>query len=138
VRIDVTRVRNSPKNEEVPLLHTCQALQSPWQADEGLLRRILLGLSCHNYASCAQAIPEAFGLSSSTVSPRFIHASSRKLKELVDRNLSAYIFVASFIDGKSFADDEIIIALGVTLTGEKIPLGLIQAATENETFMKVS
>jgi transposase-like protein len=135
MRIDVTRVRNSLKNEEVPL-DTCQALQSPRQADEGLLRRILLGLSCRNYQSCAEAIPEAFGLSSSTVSRRFIKASSRKLKELVERDLSSYDFVAFFIDGKSFADDEIIIALGVTVTGEKIPLGFVQAATENERVVK--
>jgi transposase-like protein len=135
MRIDVTRVRNSLKNEEVPL-DTCQALQRPRQADEGLLRRILLGLSCRNYQSCAEAIPEAFGLSSSTVSRRFIKASSRKLKELVERDLSCYDFVALFIDGKSFADDEMIIALGVTVTGEKIPLGFIQAATENDRVIK--
>lgn len=135
MRIDVTRVRNSLKNEEVPLL-TCQALQSPRRADEALLRRILLGLSCRNYASCAEAVPEAFGLSSSAVSRRFIQASSRKLKELVERDLSAYDFVVLFIDGKSFADDEMIIALGVTVTGEKIPLGFIQAATENERALK--
>lgn len=135
MQIDVPRVRNRGKNEEVPL-HTCQALQSPRKADEGLLRRILLGLSCRNYSSCAEAIPEAFGLSSSTVSRRFIQASSRKLKELAERDLSAYDFVALFIDGKSFADDEMIIALGVTVTGEKIPLGFIQAATENERVLK--
>ena len=135
IRIDATRIRNSLKNEEVPLL-TCQALKSPRQADEGLLRRILLGLSCRSYESCAEAIPEAFGLSPSTVSRRFIRASGRKLKELVERDLSAYDFVALFIDGKSFADDEMIVALGVTLTGEKIPLGFIQAGTENERVLK--
>ena len=32
----------------------------------------------------------------------------------------------------AFADEEIIIALGVTLDGQKIPLGFVQAATENE------
>ena len=40
--------------------------------------------------------------------------------------------MALFLDGKSFADEEIIIALGVTLDGQKIPLGFVQAATENE------
>jgi hypothetical protein len=74
MHLEVTRVRNSVKNEEVAL-HTSQALQSPRQADEGLLRRILLGLSCRNYQTCAEAIPEAFGLSSSSVSRRFIKAS---------------------------------------------------------------
>jgi transposase-like protein len=135
IRIGAPRVRDSLKNEEVPL-QTCQALKSPREADEGLLRRILLGLSCRNYESCAEAIPETFGLSSSTVSRRFKQASSRKLKELVERDLSVYDFVGLFIDGKSFADDEMIIALGVTLTGEKIPLGFIQAATENGRVVK--
>ena len=37
-----------------------------------------------------------------------------------------------FIDGKTFADQEMIIALGVTIEGHKIPLGFVQAATENE------
>ena len=40
--------------------------------------------------------------------------------------------MALFLDGKSFADEEILIALGVTLDGHKIPLGFVQAATENE------
>ena len=111
IRIDATRVRNSLKKEEVPL-ETCQALKSPRETDERLLRRILLGLSCRNYESCAEVVPESFGLSSSTVSRRFIQASSRKLKELMERDLSAYDFVALFIDGKSFAEDEMIIALG--------------------------
>jgi putative transposase len=135
IRIDVPRVRNRLQKAEVPF-ETLQALKSPREADEGLLRRILLGLSCRNYESCAEAIPETFGLSSSTVSRRFIQASSRKLKELVERDLSAYDFVGLFIDGKHFADDEMIIALGITMTGEKIPLGFIQAATENERVLK--
>jgi transposase-like protein len=34
-------------------------------------------------------------------------------------------------DGKSFADDQVVIALGVTTTGENRILGLVQTATEN-------
>ncbi len=135
IRVDVPRVRNSLVKEEVPL-QSYQALQSPRQADEGVLRRILLGLSCRDYESCSEAVPEAFGMSPSTVSRRFIKASSRKLKELMERDLSGYDFVALFIDGKSFAEDEMIIALGVTIKGEKIPLGFIQTATENERVVK--
>jgi len=33
---------------------------------------------------------------------------------------------------RKLADEQIIIALGVTLAGQKIPLGFVQAATENE------
>ena len=50
--------------------------------------------------------------------------------------VSEYDIIALFIDGKSFAEDEMIIALGVTMGGEKILLGFIQAATENERVVK--
>ena len=42
------------------------------------------------------------------------------------------MYLALLLDGKSFAAEQIIIALGVTLDGQKIPLGFVQAATENE------
>jgi len=135
VGISVPRVRNVLKKEEVSL-ESYRLLQGPRNADEGVLRRILLGLSCRNYEVCAESVPDTFGLSPSTISRRFIKVSSRKLKELMERDLSEYDFIALFIDGKSFAEDEMIIALGVTMTGEKIPLGFIQAATENKTVVK--
>ena len=84
------------------------------------------------YQVCAETVPEAYGLSSSTVSRRFIKASAQKLKQFQDRSLAQYDLVALFIDGKTFAEYEMIIALGVTIEGDKIPLGFVQAATENE------
>jgi transposase-like protein len=46
--------------------------------------------------------------------------------------LENYDFVVLLLDGKSFGTDEMVIALGVTLEGRKIPLGFIQTGTENE------
>jgi len=40
--------------------------------------------------------------------------------------------MALILDGKTFAGDQIVIALGVTTTGEKRILGLVQTATENK------
>ena len=90
------------------------------------------GIATRAYEACAEAIPEAFGLSSSTVSRRFIKASAQKLAQFKERSLAQYDLVALFIDGKTFAEYEMIIALGVTIEGDKIPLGFVQAATENE------
>ena len=135
VRVSVPRVRDALNNKEVGL-RTLELLQQPHDADEGVLRKILLGLSCRDYQSCAEAVPEAFGLSPSSISRRFIKASSRKLKELMERDLSGYDFAVLFIDGKSFAEDEIIIALGVTIEGEKVVLGFVQSGTENERVIK--
>src|SRR3972149_10493474 len=128
--IQVPRVRDRDRNLEVPLL-TYQRLQQPRRADEGVLRRILAGVSCREYARCAEAVPEAFGLAASTVSRRYVQASSAKLRELSERPLAGYDLVALFWDGKTFAADTMVIALGVTVSGEKVVLGFVQTATEN-------
>ncbi len=125
------RVRDRARNQEVPLA-TYQQLQTPRAADAGLFRRILLGLSCRDYAACAEAVPEAFGLSPSSVSRRFLRASARHLRALQERRLEGYDVVALLLDGKTFAADAMVIALGVTLTGEKVLLGFVQTGTENE------
>lgn len=129
------RVRDRRKGREVELT-SYKGLQEPHQVDEGLLKRVLLGLSCRRYRDCCEAIPEAFSLSPSTVSRRFIRASTKKLKEFMDRRLDTYEIVAIIIDGKSFKDDEMIVALGVTVEGKKVMLGFIQAATENASVCK--
>jgi transposase-like protein len=127
----VPRVRDRHRQVEVPLA-SYQHLQQPRAVDEGLFRRILGGLACREYAACAEAVPTAFGLSASSVSRRFVRASARRLQELQERSLAGERWVALFLDGKTFADDELVIALGVTLRGEKRVLGLVQTATENQ------
>ncbi len=131
VPIEVPRVRDTAAGAEVPL-DVYKALQSPRELDEGMLLRVIKGISCRNYKACAQAVPETFGMSASSVSRRFVKASAKKLKQFQERPLDNYDFVALFIDGKSFADEQMVIALGVTMDGQKIPLGFVESATENE------
>ena len=40
------------------------------------------------------------------------------------------------IDGTCYADQQVIVAMGITLQGKKIVLGLRQGATENRTVVK--
>jgi len=54
----------------------------------------------------------------------------------MERRLDELDIVAIVIDGKSFKDDEMIIALGVTEEGRKVLLGFIQAGTENASVCK--
>jgi putative transposase len=124
------RVRDQHRDVEVPL-ETYQRFQQPRALDEGLMRRVLLGLSCRRYAECAEAVPEAFGLAPSTVSRRYIRASARQLRALNERRLESYDLVAVLLDGKTFAEDEMVIVLGVTVQGHKVVLGFVQTATEN-------
>jgi len=126
----VPRVRDRNRGVEVPLA-TYAAFQQPRALDEGLFRRVLGGLAQREYAACAEAVPEAFGLSRSTVSRRFVRASARQLTALQERRLDGEQWVALFLDGKRFAEDGLVIAVGVTVTGAKQILGFVQTATEN-------
>ena len=130
IPITVPRVRDRLRDQEVPLEGYAR-LQQPRAVDTGLLHKVLGGLSTREYERCAEAVPEAFGLSASTVSRRFIRASARKLRELSERRLEGYDLVALLLDGKTFAEDEMVVAVGVTITGEKVLLGFVQTATEN-------
>src|SRR5438445_151635 len=80
----------------------------------GRWARVLGGLSRREYERCAGAVSEAFGLSASTVSRRFKRASARELRELMERRLDGYDLVALLRDGKTFAEDEMVAAVGVT------------------------
>jgi len=124
------RVRDIERNSEIPL-PSYKQLQCPSVAEEQLFVKIIQGLSCRNYEGAAQLVPEAFGLSRSSVSRRFIRASAKKLEQLLNRRLEGYEFVALVLDGKTFGDMQMVIALGITITGEKIVLGFIESATEN-------
>ena len=90
---------------------------------EALQLLILLGLQAVT-DELQQAVVELAG-------PRY----QRKAADLPLRRWGSQlrsVYLALLLDGKSFADEQIIIALGVTLDGRKIPLGFVQAATENE------
>lgn len=131
VAIQALRVRDRRRGQEIPL-SGYHALQNPRRADDASLRKILKGLSCRDYEPCVDAVSETFGLSSSSLSRRFKRASAKKLAELAERDLSGYDVVGLFLDGKTFGDDAMVIALGVTIKGEKVVLGFVQTATENE------
>ena len=130
VPVPVPRVRDPHAGREVRL-PAYERLQTPRGGDAQLLGRVLRGLGCRNYRETAALVPEVFGLSASTVSRRFIRASAAKLQALLERDLSGHDLVALFLDGKSFGDDEMVIAIGVTLRGQKVMLGLVQTASEN-------
>lgn len=129
--ITVPRVRDRAVGREVPL-PTYTALQTPRSQDVGLFRRVLGGLSCRDYEAAAEAVPEAFGLARSSVSRRFIRASATELRRLQERRLDDAEWLVLVLDGKAFAGDQVVVALGVTATGEKRILGLVQTASENK------
>jgi transposase-like protein len=126
----VPRVRDRATGHEVPL-GTYEYFQTPRALDVGLFRRVLGGVSCREYEAAAEAVPEAFGLAKTSVSRRFIRASARS-GSLAERRLDDAEWLVLVLDGKTFVQDAIVMALGVTRTGEKRLLGLVQTASENK------
>lgn len=130
VRIDVPRLRDVSANQEI-VLKSYAALRNTKIINENALNQILSGTSQRKYANVTRQAPETFGIGHSSVSRRFIKASGEKLRELQERDLSGEEIVSIFIDGKRFAENGVILALGVPLAGEKMVLGLIESGTEN-------
>ena len=133
VPIRVPRIRHVTESE-IPL-RSYEALHGDRAVNDLLLRRVLYGISCRNYAAAAEAIPRAIGLSGSTVSRAFIQASATKLRELQERDLSGEDVVALVLDGKTFAEATMVVALGITMTGDKRFLGVVETDTENEKVL---
>ena len=133
VPIRVPRIRHVMERE-IPL-RSYEARHGDRAVNDLLLRRVLYGISCRNYAAAAEAIPGAIGLSGSTVSRAFIQASATKLRALQERDLSGEDVVALVLDGKTFAEATMVVALGITMTGDKRFLGFGETDTENEKVL---
>jgi transposase-like protein len=134
LRLQVPRVRDRASGRELPLATYAQ-FQTPRAQDAGLFHRVLAGISCREYASAAEAVPEAFGLAKSSVSRRFVRASAGELRRLMERRHDDAEWLVLVLDGKAFAGDQVVVALGVTVTGEKRVLGLVQTASENRRVL---
>ncbi len=130
VHVEVPRVRNVAAGKEVRL-QSYEQLQEPRHANELTMHRLLKGLSCRDYQTCVDQVAETYGLSSSSLSRRFKQATAEQLAALSERDLAQYPLVAVLLDGKTFAEDQMVIALGITTGGEKVILGFVQTATEN-------
>jgi len=130
VPVDIPRVRNKGKNREIGL-ETYRKMQEPHGKDEQVFLRLLNGISTRRYRESAELAPEVFGLSASSMSRKFRRMSAGYLKQLMERRLDEYDFVALYIDGKAYAAEGLVIALGVTVEGEKVILGIEQMNAEN-------
>lgn len=128
--IEVPRIRDafSGKCVSVPEFSKARRLEEP---TETILNTVLHGISSRDYKKVAEHLTESIGLSKSQISREFIEQSEQSIKEFCERTFEDHTFCAIFIDGKSMANQQIVIVLGVTDKGFKIPLGFIQTSSEN-------
>jgi len=140
VRVDRPRVRSADGAAELPL-PTWQAFATTELLDQLTLERILAKLSCRRYPAGLEPVgsriaQDATGTSKSAISRRFVAATERALAELLAADLSGLELVALMVDGIRVAEHCCVVALGITLDGTKIPLGLAEGATENATVVR--
>lgn len=131
VPMEIPRVRNKANKREIKL-KAYEQLQEPYRNGHQAFIKLLNGLTTHNYREAAALAPEVFGLSASSVSKNFKKKAETYFELLQERRLDGYDFVAMFIDGKRFAQEGIMVSLGITLEGKKIILGIEQMSAENQ------
>jgi putative transposase len=105
------------------------------------LERMLAKLSCHRYPAGLepvghQADDAASGTSKSAVSRRFVRATEHALAELMRADLSGLELGCLLVDGVHVAGHCLVVALGITMDSTKVPLGLVEGATENTTVVR--
>jgi transposase-like protein len=130
VPVDVPRIYDNADqcNKSLESYSKLRQLQA---IDDRVLKAVLLGLSTRDYEPIIKQMMDSFGISHSSVSKEFIEQSSQRLQAFENRSLIEYDFISLFIDGKYLAKEQVLIVLGVTIKGDKIPIGFIQTATEN-------
>jgi putative transposase len=140
VRVDRPRVRSADGAAELPL-PTWQAFAATELLDQLALERMLAKLSTRRYQAGLEPVgsrveQDATGTSKSAISRRFVAATERALAELLTADLSGLELVALMVDGVRVAEHCCVVALGITIDGTKVPLGLAEGATENATVVR--
>ena len=97
---------------------------------------LLLGLSQGDYERVTSSFVGGFGLSQSAVSERFIERSAKALEEFETRSLEDLDLTALIVDAKHVAGKQMVVTLGVTAGGRKIPLSFEEASTEHHEPVK--
>jgi putative transposase len=122
-------------DRELPL-ESYTAFASTDLLAEGIVTRMLAGLSTRRYGAglepVGQAVEQAAsGTSKSAVSRRFVAATAERLAELLGRPLDQQRWLIVFLDGFGMGEHLLVGALGVTDDGTKVPLGVAEGTTEN-------
>jgi putative transposase len=103
---------------------------------EGIVARMLAGISTRRYPVALEPVGEAVeqaatATSKSAVSRRFVTATAERLAELCARPLGKDRWPVVMLDGVHLGEHLLVVALGVTADGTKLPLGVVEGSTEN-------
>lgn len=133
VKVERPRIRGSEGEVQ---LKSYQNLKEKGQFSEEMLASVLSGISGRRYQETVEEAASAFGVSKSSVSRHIVAATTKKLKEFENRDLSDFIPFAIFLDTVHRGGKAFIVALGISLEGHKRNLGFWEGATENNEICK--
>jgi transposase-like protein len=139
VRVRRPRVRTADRTVEVPV-PAYETFASGDLLGELAVAKMMAKLSTRRYAQGlepvgSQAGAAASATSRSAVSRRFVAMTERALDEMMHADLSEHDLVALMADGVHFGEHLCVVALGITIDGTKVPLGLVEGTTENATVV---
>ncbi len=132
VVVERPRVRRKGGGEEV--LPSVEAFRAADPLSARVAEQIVLGVSTRGYGPSLGPVAaelETRGDSKSATSRALIDKTTEKLAAFLERRLDDVELIAMFLDGIEFAEETVIVALGVTTDGTKVPLGLWSGSTEN-------
>ena len=135
VPIQVQRIKNNVTNDTFkPDIY--DQLNENTAGEERIRLAMLSGLSTRDYDKVMDLTSEAFGMSKSSLSKRFIEQTTQALEEFQQRKFNEHHIIGLQIDGISLGEQMMIICMGITDKGKKIPLDFVQSATENHRPIK--
>jgi putative transposase len=139
VEVERPRMRTKDGEEEVPL-GSYQHFADRDPLARVVLERMLAGVSTRRYRRTQEPVGEeveakARSTSKSSVSRTFKERTKRALEQLMSRSLADMRLAAMMIDGLELQGRMMIVALGITTDGVKVPLGLWEGDTENATVV---
>jgi len=106
--------------------------------DRVVLERMLAGVSCRRYPRTQEPVGEAVELearsvSRSALSRRFSERTRQALSELMNRRLEGVELAVVMLGGIELQGRTNVVALGISVDGRKLPLGLWEGSSENAT-----
>ncbi len=104
---------------------------SCWSGCSPACRRA--GIGARRSRSASRSRRRARSTSKSAVSRTFVERTREALGELMSRQLADLRLAVMMLDGLELKGRMMIVALGITTEGVKIPLGLWEGSTENAT-----
>ncbi len=134
-KVSIPKPRVRAKDGGEIRLQSYQAFQPEGRLQRAVARKLTHPVSTRNYAAAIDDGLAGYGIDKSRVSRQGKAVTAAELQKLVQRPGPADL-VARWIDGQSFRQECLIVALGVDPEGQKHGLGLWPGATENRPLVR--